>query len=195
MSQDVIELVDEMVEAGTTVIISTHDVDLAYAWAEEIHVLRHGKLVFSGAPEDFFADLEQVFLTGLTVPHTYSVNFMTQSIKGEPLAPYPRTNSQILCKMRNDGATVGHIRLIPVREGSDMAEEEGAVGIYGSGARRLFASKERVADYHFNAIECCLMEAINGRPSTLYCDEHMMPFVKGRIASLDGFGSHVGVVE
>jgi len=193
MSQDVIELVDQMVEAGTTVIISTHDVDLAYAWAEEIHVLRHGKLVFSGVPEDFFADLEQVFLTGLTIPHTYSVNFMAQSIKGEPLEPHPRTNSQILCKMLPDESVAAHIKLVPVKEGSDLVEEEGAVGVYGSDARRLFASKDRVADYHFNAIECCLMEAINGRSSTLYCDERMIPFVEGRIASLAEFGSHVEV--
>ena len=95
MSQEVMELVDQMCLAGTTVIISTHDVDLAYAWAEEIHVLRHGTLVYSGEPEQFFNDRDSVALAGLTLPHTFSVNRSLEAIRGQPEAPYPRTNSQL----------------------------------------------------------------------------------------------------
>ena len=195
MSQDVIELVDQMVEAGTTVIISTHDVDLAYAWAEEIHVLRHGKLVYSGEPEPFFSDLEQVSLTGLTLPHTFSVNFMVQDIRGGEEKPYPRTNSQILCKLLPPGSVTGRIKLIPVGDELPEAEDEGDVGIYGSSTRRLFRAAEKNADYHFNAIECCLMEAVNGRTSTLYCDGRMEQFVRDRIADLERFGGKVEVIR
>ena len=96
MSQEVMELVDQMCMTGTTVVISTHDVDLAYAWADEIHVLRLGHLVYSGRPEDFFRDRESVALSGLSLPHTFSVNHSLEAIRGLPEEPYPKTNSQLL---------------------------------------------------------------------------------------------------
>ena len=39
MSLELMELAEQLHHSGTTVVISTHDVDLAYAWADEIHVL------------------------------------------------------------------------------------------------------------------------------------------------------------
>ena len=89
MSQEVIELAEQLCVKGTTVIISTHDVDLAYAWAEEIHVLRNGKLVYSGEPEPFFSQPDQVALAGLALPHTFSVNDSVERIKGNPPEPHP----------------------------------------------------------------------------------------------------------
>ena len=40
MALELMELAEQLHHNGTTVVISTHDVDLAYAWADEIHVLR-----------------------------------------------------------------------------------------------------------------------------------------------------------
>ena len=48
MALELMELAEQLHHAGTTVVISTHDVDLAYAWADEIHVLRMGHLIYSG---------------------------------------------------------------------------------------------------------------------------------------------------
>ena len=188
MSQEVIELVDQLCENGTTTIISTHDVDLAYAWAEEIHVLRNGKLIYSGRPEPFFSDPEEVALAGLSLPHTFSVNNSVQRIKGEPVEPYPRTNSQLLCKMRPASAPLGSISIIPVADSLPDATVEGHVGIYGYNTRRLFRDAGREADYSFNAVECCMIEALNGGDSVLYCDSGMVSFVRKHMDSLDGYG-------
>ncbi|MFC6359277.1 energy-coupling factor ABC transporter ATP-binding protein [Luteococcus peritonei] len=43
--------------AGTTVLLSTHDVDLALAWADEVAVVLDGR-VHQGAPTDLLADGE-----------------------------------------------------------------------------------------------------------------------------------------
>ena len=195
MSQEVIELVEQLCEAGTTVIISTHDVDLAYAWAEEIHVLIHGDLVYSGEPEPFFDDHEKVAMTGLVMPHTFSVNSSVQRICGKEVAPYPRTNSQILCKMLPEGSRTGRIRLVLVEDSLPDVPAEGlSTGIYGAITRRLFRAAGRDPDYHFNAIEYCLMDAVGGKDSVLFCDASMKDRALEVIGRMEAFGKKIEVV-
>ena len=195
MSQEVIELVEQLCAAGTTVIISTHDVDLAYAWADEIHVLKGGELIYSGEPEPFFDDHEKVSMTGLVLPHTFSVNSAVQRIRGQDVAPYPRTNSQILCKMLPEKAKTGKIRVVPVTDSIPDVPADGApTGVYGSITRRLFKAVEREPDYHFNAVECCLMEAVNGKDAVLFVDASMKDRVLEVIGRMEAFGKRIEVV-
>ncbi len=64
----VMELLHEISAKGTTVIISTHDADLAYSWAEEVIVLQKGKLLSSGPPEHVFQAGEMLAAAGLGQP-------------------------------------------------------------------------------------------------------------------------------
>ncbi len=196
MSQEVIELVEQLCVAGTTVIISTHDVDLAYSWADEIHVLREGRLIYSGKPEPFFDDHVEVASTGLVMPHTFSINSSVQRIRGVAAASYPRTNSQILCKMLPEGSKTGRIRLVPVKGSVPDVQAGGApVGVYGAEVRRLFREGGLEPDYHFNAIECCLMEAVNGRDSVLFVDDSMKDRAAEVIGEMGKFGKRIEVVR
>ena len=43
-------------EMGITVILSTHDIDLVPLYCSEVYVLDKGAVVFSGSPEQLFAD-------------------------------------------------------------------------------------------------------------------------------------------
>lgn len=197
MSQEVMELVDQLCLAGTTVIISTHDVDLAYAWAEEIHVLRRGMLVYSGEPEPFFSDPVSVALAGLALPHTFSVNRAIEEIRGQPEAPYPRTNSQLLAKFSTPDAVLGRIRVVGVDEGADppAIPDDAHVGIYGFRTRRMFKEHALRADMYFNAIEGACLSAMRGKDTILYCDSGLVDHVVGRIESLSEFGRAPEVVR
>ena len=188
MSQEVIELAEQLCVKGTTVIISTHDVDLAYAWAEEIHVLRNGKLVYSGEPEPFFSQPDQVALAGLALPHTFSVNDSVERIKGNPPEPYPRTNSQLLSKIGPHVPALGHITIIPVTDSVPEIGDNGRTGVYGFNTRHVLREKGMTTDYTFNSIECCMIDALNGRDSTIYCDTDLVEFVKNHAESLERFG-------
>lgn len=42
-------ILDDLYEKGVTLVISTHDVDQAYAWADEIVILRDGELIATGS--------------------------------------------------------------------------------------------------------------------------------------------------
>lgn len=197
MSQEVMELVDQMCLAGTTVIISTHDVDLAYAWAEEIHVLRHGTLVYSGEPEQFFNDRDSVALAGLTLPHTFSVNRSLEAIRGQPEAPYPRTNSQLLAKLSPPEAVFGSLRVKSPPESGDLdREDEGLrVGVYGFRTRKAFKERGLRADIYFNAVEGCCLSAMQGNDTVLYCDPELVDVVRCRVSELSRFGRAPEVVR
>ena len=189
MSQEVMELLDQLCLSGTTVIVSTHDVDLAYAWAEEIHVLRFGTLIYSGEPEGFFSDREDVALAGLSVPHTFSVNKSLEAIRGKAEEPYPRTNSQLLAKLAPEDSHFGTLRIVPVTEGDiPDADDDLVIGIYGFRTRKAFDSAKRKVDIYFNAVEGCCLSAMQGFDSILYCDSELVATVAGRVRGLSRFG-------
>lgn len=45
------DLLDKMIENGTTLIYSTHDVDLAYAWADDVVIMKDGHVLSSGTAD------------------------------------------------------------------------------------------------------------------------------------------------
>jgi len=49
MAAEFSAILDELHRGGTTLIIATHDLDLAYSWADEVIVLREGTLLAEGA--------------------------------------------------------------------------------------------------------------------------------------------------
>lgn len=64
----IMELFAEIHRQGVTVIFSTHDVDLAYSWADHVILLREGKVLASGAPEQVFWRDDLLAQSGLARP-------------------------------------------------------------------------------------------------------------------------------
>lgn len=61
-------LIDKLSERGITIIISTHDVDFAFGWADEAVLFHNGKVLRQSAPEEVFAAEEDLEKTNLTKP-------------------------------------------------------------------------------------------------------------------------------
>jgi ABC-2 type transport system ATP-binding protein len=69
-ARDVVDLIDDLADSGTTVFLSTHVLPVVEELADEVGVLQSGRLVAEGAPsdlkrratEDGDRSLEQVFL-------------------------------------------------------------------------------------------------------------------------------------
>lgn len=51
VTRHLISLLDRINGEGTTIVVTAHDVDLAYGWADEIVVLSRGKVVDQGPPD------------------------------------------------------------------------------------------------------------------------------------------------
>jgi cobalt/nickel transport system ATP-binding protein len=55
-SKQIINIFDEINKHGMTVILSTHDVELAYSWADYIIVMKDGQIFSQGIPYEIFSD-------------------------------------------------------------------------------------------------------------------------------------------
>jgi cobalt/nickel transport system ATP-binding protein len=63
-----VELLDRLHAGGCTIVISTHDVEMALAWADHVLVMRRGELLGAGPPEVVFADEDLLKSARLVTP-------------------------------------------------------------------------------------------------------------------------------
>ncbi|KEH90953.1 cobalt ABC transporter ATPase [Clostridium novyi A str. BKT29909] len=73
-AKQIVEIFNEINEVGITVILSTHDVEIAYSWADYIIVMKDGKVVKSGEPVGIFKDddfIKDVYLDKPIVLEVY----------------------------------------------------------------------------------------------------------------------------
>lgn len=192
MASELMELAEQLHHSGTTVVISTHDVDLAYSWADVTHVLRGGEVVYSGDADGFYDDPVQVYLSGLMQPSMFAVNRSLCMIRGIPEAPCPKTESQMVAKVTD--RPCGTLSLIPVSEDVDpervavMIEGCPSVGVYGAGARRFAGANSLRVDYYFDAFESCIGRCLGGEGSLLLVEDGYEDLVLSKVCSLEPFG-------
>ncbi|MBW6517105.1 MAG: ATP-binding cassette domain-containing protein [ANME-2 cluster archaeon] len=65
---EIMELLNELKTLGKTLIVSTHDVDLASRWADVVYVMKEGKIYRSGHPSSIFSDLALMEHAKLKLP-------------------------------------------------------------------------------------------------------------------------------
>ena len=96
MTARLVELLNRLQESGRTIVISTHDLDLALAWADDAFVLRRGELLMRGQPQDILADAEQLRSARLRPPIVLETFNRLRADGAVPLgAPAPRSATQL----------------------------------------------------------------------------------------------------
>jgi cobalt/nickel transport system ATP-binding protein len=205
MVHELLELADELNQKGLTVIMSTHDVETAYEWADEIRVLHRGRLEFSGVPEDFFSNAAHVHSLGLVSPMLYDINRRLREVRGDELSPYPRSVEEAINKIlpRTQGH-VGRVRMVkvvvqpfqhpqlPPSPEPEVAHEP--VGVYGTMARKWAHENGMKVDYSFNALEHCVQVVSTGRDFVLLVDDSLVALVQSKLRKMgQDFGLQVPV--
>ena len=61
-------IIEMMVEEGITVLVSTHDVNYAYGWADEVVVIDAGKVIMHDKPRAVFHNVEVLKKANLEKP-------------------------------------------------------------------------------------------------------------------------------
>lgn len=195
-TQEVMELAEKLHNRGITVILATHDIDAAYAWADQIHVLRNGKCVYSGEPEGFYSDRREVHLCGQLLPMTFSLNQEVSLIRGVPAAPYPKDSSCYLAKFGGKKAVPGKIVCVPFTEGTLEERLKTAVsgcsgtpkiGVYGSDARYQLTEERSAVDFFFDALDSCFTEAVLGNDCVLVYDSCYKRTLREKLRKLRQF--------
>ncbi len=67
------DLLNEFNHFGSTIIISTHDVDLAYRWSDYVFLMSNSKLIGQGTPAEVFKEQELLKKAGLRQPTTLEI--------------------------------------------------------------------------------------------------------------------------
>lgn len=62
------KIVDRLSEKGITVLMATHDIDYAYAWADEIVLMHEGKVIRQGTPAEVCTDRNALAKASLELP-------------------------------------------------------------------------------------------------------------------------------
>lgn len=95
-SQQVMDHLEELWQEGKTLVLSTHDVDLAYRWADRVILMKEGKILLQGRPEEVFLQEETLQEAGLLMPQVLRMH--RALVKGGILskeAPIPRSMEQL----------------------------------------------------------------------------------------------------
>lgn len=189
MVGEIMELTDKLNEQGMTIVISTHDVDLAYCWSDSVHVLDRGRAVFSGTPEGFFNRPRDVNDAGLVVPSMYEINRLAMASLDLPEHPHPKTSSELLAKMSK--CRPGRLFVDQGGNGGS-APPHATAGIYGPMHRAAAAAGELNIEYSYNGLEGCLGEVLLGRDAVLVLDPGLKSQVERKLDRLDKvFGQRI----
>lgn len=100
MTAELLSLLDMLHRRGVTVILATHDVDFAFAWADDICVLQEGALAFHGAADNYEAVGRSFPALGLERPWVHEV-YEELRRKGIMAGERPpRSRAELLARLR-----------------------------------------------------------------------------------------------
>lgn len=126
------ELLEELNGEGKTIIISTHDSDLAASWADRVYVLNEGRVFTSGSPKKIFADENLAAEAGLKHPvivQTYREFKARGILKGE--VPFTVLDfmecadvMDIRCAVAGCDVNAGEQVFLGMREGMLFADKD-----------------------------------------------------------------------
>jgi len=183
------EIADEVNMSGSTVIISTHDIETAYSWADLVIVLFDGEVLAQGTPFEVFSMKDVLDKAGLSVPMIHKLNeFMKENVKD---SVYGRTMTTTLMNIRQN---IEPGTLFVMRPGYE-GETHGRIGVYGSMSRSFAESKDIAVELRFNAIERCIEEVIGGKDSTLYLDASLSHVLQHKLSDVALHGVNIKTEE
>jgi cobalt/nickel transport system ATP-binding protein len=194
-SEEIMELLDELASSGRTVLVSTHDVELAYRWADSVILMEQGRILARGAPEEVFSDHDllaaarlkppalldlynELVLRGVIAPGAppKSVLEFTDRIEREMHGHVPDRDESGQIYLCNADLIGGDD--IRVLLGSGVVDHVGAMGTRA----KEFASREGILlDYTYGVIDKCILKALNGENSLIITTGGMVKHVWRRI--------------
>ena len=193
-SEEIVEMLDELNLGGKTMIISTHDVDLAYRWADEMLLMENGQLLHQGEPSSIFTNQELVTRARMKLPlvlEIYKELVCRGVLNGSRPPKSVLELTDILEAKREDNAKregLGKIYVCDV-EHSDLARIKAFVngknvdhvGAMGTQAKMMASSEKMVLDFTYGVIDKCILKALNGQSALILTSGGMVAHALCRI--------------
>ncbi|CAD7774737.1 Vitamin B12 import ATP-binding protein BtuD [Candidatus Methanoperedenaceae archaeon GB37] len=196
-TSEMIELMDELASDGRTVIISTHNVDIASSWADYIYILRKGEIYAEGEPESVFSKDDLLKKTNLTAPVVVRTHreFEAHNIyKKQDKVPLTildlvrnlngskkQENGMIwvvqIPGMNEGGAKV--VDLNELRKILDLTPDR--TGAMGTSAKKCVEKLGIACDFEHDVIDSAISEAMRGANVLIFASGRMADIVVERV--------------
>jgi cobalt/nickel transport system ATP-binding protein len=201
-SEDLMELLDELNHEGKTIVISTHDVELAYPWADRAILLTDGQIIREDVPDVAFGNPRYVRMAHLSVPTLLelsvelgkrgftiperkprSVLDMVHVIENQFRKPYtsPLPGTIVVCNV-DEGDTASLPAWVKTHPGI-------AVGAMGTRAKQCAATEYLALEFTYGVIDKCILRALMGQDSLILTTASMVGRIHQRI---DSYGKESG---
>lgn len=198
-SEDIMELLDEMHADGKTIIISTHDVELAYPWADRVILLNGGSIIAQGIPDEVFYDKALVKYAKLSMPVLLELyeSLTERGLKKSENLPKSILDFVHILSLNTIGnypaekkekIKCGRIHLVDVDKVKPgeiqkiiIENEILAIGAMGSKAKLMAEIENIEPDFTYGVIDKCLLKAINGKNTMIITSAGMIKRVHDRV--------------
>ena len=198
---EIMDLLDELHEDGTTILLSTHDVELAYRWADEVILLGGGELLHQGTPAAVFTDRDLMRGARLTPPVLLDL-FMELSRRGLVAdAVPPKGIPEMTQLIAGASAAERALGTVFLADTDLLTRERFAelcavhpmrrTGAMGTRAKRFCHEAGYVPDYTYGVVDKCLLSAMTGEDTLILTCGGMLDRVELRARM---FAEESGVV-
>jgi cobalt/nickel transport system ATP-binding protein len=195
---DLMELLDDLNAQGKTIIISTHDVELAYNWADDIILMNRGVVIHQGSPDRVFNDPALITTTNLRTPalleiYTELVARNMLENTGSPRSVLSLVNTleqkfRQNAPVKNQGTvTVCNVDTTSSENISSWITDnpDHWRGAMGTRAKKLAEQENIALDFTYGVIDKCLLRALIGESSFILTTTGMVERVQRRVLAFD----------
>ena len=194
---ELIELLDELNAEGKTIVVSTHDVDFASAWADEIYLLQRGMVYARGHPSEIFSDERAVRATDLRFPvvvkahREFEAHGIYEKVDRIPLSIIDLVENLNGSEKRESGK-IWVVRIPGMKEGGADAvnldelkkvldldpDKTGAMGTTAKACAKMLGIE---SDFESDVIDSAISEAIRGGNVLVFASGGMSDLVSRRV--------------
>lgn len=191
---EIMDLLEEINHRGVTILLSTHDVELAYSWADDVVLIEGGEILHHGPPRSAFCDTDLMRRAHLTLPTVLSLHHHLAARGMMDPADPPSGILDIAQKIEKMASirTTPHspalIYLIDAASGVDgilsslqKTVSPLRIGVMGTTAKRLLAEAEITADFTYGVIDASILHALRMEPVVIITTGGMIDRVRARI--------------
>jgi cobalt/nickel transport system ATP-binding protein len=208
-SEEIMDMLDELNCGGKTIIISTHDVELAYRWADEVILMEDGSVLRRGMGPEVFGDAELIKRARLKLPIVVD---LCKELVGRGLlngSKLPRNVLELTDLLESDALgstsreTPGKVYIYNVdgansAEIHDVLEKSHAsyIGAMGTNAKVMAEQARIPLDFTYGVIDKCILKALVGKSSFILTSGGMVDHSVGRITAYnEESGSKIEVIK
>ncbi|MBR1369954.1 ABC transporter ATP-binding protein [Methanocalculus chunghsingensis] len=191
---EIMDLLDELHHQGVTILLSTHDVELAYQWADDVVLIADGEILHHGPPATIFCDTDLMRRAHLTMPTLLSLyhHLVARRLMQPDIPPGGIPDMAQRIEEITPGGIAqdapAPIHLLDTGEGVNgpitalrTIYPNLRIGVMGTAAKRTLAEAAIIPDVTYGVIDTSILHALRREPVLIITTGGMIERVKARV--------------